>query len=160
MTTLSRWHLCQALVRNFWHHWSDEYVQSLRRYYKNHEKHRNVQEGDVVVLREDNMLPTKWPTARVIETFPGADGLVYVPSESRLRLVYTQDLSSRWQFSYRTVTIETRNSLIYSLYLLGRHGSASLCRDGQKTKWRLQCKYWRSNADISPGGEFYASEDS
>ena len=21
------------------------------------------------------------------------------------------------------------------------HGSASLCRDGQKTKWRLQCKY-------------------
>ena len=25
--------------------------------------------------------------------------------------------------------------------LLGRHGSASLCRDGQKTKWRLQCSY-------------------
>ena len=25
--------------------------------------------------------------------------------------------------------------------ILGRHGSASLCRDGQKTKWRLQCKY-------------------
>ena len=25
--------------------------------------------------------------------------------------------------------------------LLGRHGSASLCRDGQKTKWRLQWKY-------------------
>ena len=23
--------------------------------------------------------------------------------------------------------------------LLGWHGSASLCRDGQKTKWRLQC---------------------
>ena len=44
--------------------------------------------------------------------------------------------------------------------VLGWHGSASLCRDGQKTKWRLQCKYWRSNADISPGGEFYASEDS
>ena len=25
--------------------------------------------------------------------------------------------------------------------LLGRHGSASLCRDGQKTKWRLPWKY-------------------
>ena len=25
--------------------------------------------------------------------------------------------------------------------ILGSHGSASLCRDGQKTKWRLQCKY-------------------
>ena len=27
------------------------------------------------------------------------------------------------------------------MYVLGSHGSASLCRDGQKTKWRLQCKY-------------------
>ena len=26
-------------------------------------------------------------------------------------------------------------------WVLGWHGSASLCRDGQKTKWRLQCKY-------------------
>ena len=25
--------------------------------------------------------------------------------------------------------------------ILGRHGSASLCRDDQKAKWRLQCKY-------------------
>ena len=41
--------------------------------------------------------------------------------------------------------------------LLGRHGSASLCRDGQKTKWRLRMQLL---ADISPGGEFYASEDS
>ena len=37
-----------------------------------------------------------------------------------------------------------------ALWLLGWHGSASLCRDGQKTKWRLQWKYYRSNANISP----------
>ena len=25
--------------------------------------------------------------------------------------------------------------------IIREHGSVSLCRDGQKTKWRLQCKY-------------------
>ena len=25
--------------------------------------------------------------------------------------------------------------------VIREHGSVSLCRDGQKTKWRLQCKY-------------------
>ena len=27
------------------------------------------------------------------------------------------------------------------LCFIREHGSVSLCRDGQKTKWRLQCKY-------------------
>ena len=27
----------------------------------------------------------------------------------------------------------------YVKLLLGTHSSASLCRDGQETKWRLQC---------------------
>ena len=43
---------------------------------------------------------------------------------------------------------------MHYLRILGTHCSASLCRDGQKTKWQLRCKY---NADISPGGQFYAS---
>ena len=28
-----------------------------------------------------------------------------------------------------------------------------------KTKWRLHTMYWRSNADISPGDEFYTTKD-
>ena len=28
-----------------------------------------------------------------------------------------------------------------AIYNIREHGSVSLCRDGQKTKWRLQCKY-------------------
>ena len=29
----------------------------------------------------------------------------------------------------------------------------------EKTRWRLHTMYWRLNADISPGVEFYASLD-
>ena len=36
------------------------------------------------------------------------------------------------------------NLLLEQSYVLGMHGSASLRRDDQKTKWRLQCKYQRS----------------
>jgi len=32
--------------------------------------------GDMVLLKEDNVPPCSWPIARVIEVFPGADGLV------------------------------------------------------------------------------------
>ena len=39
---------------------------------------RNISVGDVVVLHEDNMIPTKWPLGRVIETYSGSDGLVRV----------------------------------------------------------------------------------
>ncbi len=43
MSLLSRWHLCQALVRHFWQRWSDEYISSLRRFTKWHHPTRNVQ---------------------------------------------------------------------------------------------------------------------
>ena len=37
-------------------------------------------------------------------------------------------------------TIEViKTVLSLRLYPIREHGSASLCRDGQKTKWRLQC---------------------
>ena len=74
---LWRWHLYQALVRHFWQRWSTEYI-SLRRYTKWHHPTRNVQVGDVVVLQEDNMVPTKWPLAKVIQTHTGKGGFVRV----------------------------------------------------------------------------------
>ena len=32
-------------------------------------------------------------------------------------------------------------SIVVPQGVIREHGSVSLCRDGQKTKWRLQCKY-------------------
>ena len=78
LSLLWRWHLCQALVCHFWQRWSTEYISSLRRYTKWHHPTRNVQVGDVVVLQEDNMVPTKWPLAKVIQTHTGKDGFVRV----------------------------------------------------------------------------------
>ena len=38
------------------------------------------------------MLPTKWPTARVIETFPGADGLVRTVRVKTSSGIYTRPI--------------------------------------------------------------------
>ena len=69
-----------------------------------------------------------------------------------LNVCICNENSIQWQ-QYRTSN--------YMYHVLGSTVySVSLCRDGQKTKWRLQCKYQRSNADSSPGGEFYAFKHS
>ena len=78
LSLLKRWYLCQSLVRHFWKRWSDEYLSSLRRHNKWKFPSRNVEVGDVVILQEGNLIPTKWPLARVIETHPGKDGFVRV----------------------------------------------------------------------------------
>ena len=49
---------------------------------------KNLAEGDLVILREDNMMPTKWPLARVSRVHPGKDGIARVvtvktPSSTR-----------------------------------------------------------------------------
>ena len=39
---------------------------------------RNLQVGDLVCVREDTLVPTKWPLARVVSGHPGEDGFVRV----------------------------------------------------------------------------------
>ena len=42
------------------------------------QSHRNIEVGDVVILQEDNLIPMKWPLAKVIDTHVGKDCLVRV----------------------------------------------------------------------------------
>ena len=75
-----RWHLCQSLVQHFWKRWSTEYLRLVMKFTKWKHPSRNVQVGDLVCLREDGLVPTTWPLARVVAVYPGSDGLVRVVS--------------------------------------------------------------------------------
>ena len=77
-STLRRWHLCQNLIRHFWKRWSEEYIVELNKYTKWFNKSRNVEVGDIVLLRDVTLFPTRWPLARVIDVHPGRDNLVRV----------------------------------------------------------------------------------
>ena len=78
VTTLRRWNLCQALIRHFWKRWSLDYFSSLRRCSKWHSPSRNLKVGDIVMLREESFVPTKWPLGKIIDLHPGKDGVVRV----------------------------------------------------------------------------------
>ena len=78
VSLLGRWHLCQSLVRHFWSRWSSEYLSTLNKYGKWHHPVKNISIGDIVVVREDGTVPSFWPLAKVVQTYPGKDGLVRV----------------------------------------------------------------------------------
>ena len=78
LSLLRRWHLCQNLAHHFWTRWSKEYLVSLNRLTKWQFPSRNIGVGDVVVLREDGLIPLKWQLAQVMEVHIGRDGIVRV----------------------------------------------------------------------------------
>lgn len=78
LTLLRRWQLCQSLVQKFWNRWSLEYLPILNRHNKWRNPTRNLAVGDLVLLKEDSLVPTKWPLGRVTQVHPGKDRLVRV----------------------------------------------------------------------------------
>lgn len=75
LTVLKRWHLCQGLVKHFWKRWSNEYLHTLQRSSKWQSPSRNLSVGDIVILCEDNTVPSQWPLARIVKTHHGKDGV-------------------------------------------------------------------------------------
>ena len=73
-----KWQLCQALVQHFWDRWHREYLQTLQSRTKWRHPQPNLQKGDIVILKEKKVFACHWPLARIIETYPGRDGLVRV----------------------------------------------------------------------------------
>ena len=84
---------CQNLVWHFWKQWSEEYLTSLNRYNQWHRQSKNLEVGDIVLLKEDNIVPTQWPIARITEVHPGKDGLVRVAMVKTANGIYKRPVS-------------------------------------------------------------------
>lgn len=93
MTTLRRWYLCQSLVRHFWERWRNEYLVALRKYSKWKRPSENFRVGDIVVLKEDNLVTSRWPIARIMKTNQGADGLIRVVTLKTKDGAYTRPVT-------------------------------------------------------------------
>ena len=73
---LKRWYQCQAVMHHFWYRWSQEYLQTLQTRAKWQQIQPNLKTGDIVVFQPKDNFACRWPLAKVIETYPGDDGLV------------------------------------------------------------------------------------
>ena len=93
ISIICHWHLCETLVRHFWRRWQEEYLTSLWKYSEWRKPNKNLEIGDVVVLREGNTMPSQWPIARIVEVHQGRDGLVRVVKLRTESGVYTRPLT-------------------------------------------------------------------
>ena len=66
------------LTRHFWKRWSSDYFASLRKFTKWHSPTRNYKVSDVVLIQEDNLVPTKWPLGKIVSVHPGKDDIIRV----------------------------------------------------------------------------------
>lgn len=80
LNRLTRWQLVQRMHQDFWRVWSRDYLNTLQQRYKWQEGKTDVEVGDVVVLRKENLPPLQWLMGRITEVHPGTDGRVRVVS--------------------------------------------------------------------------------
>ncbi|CAG9124569.1 unnamed protein product [Plutella xylostella] len=73
-----RWQLIQAMNKQIWKCWSNDYLQQLQARSKWRTPIENIKKDDVVVIREDNIPPGRWAIGRVIEIHPGKDNHIRV----------------------------------------------------------------------------------
>lgn len=78
VSSLTRWQLVQKMRNDFWRRWHREYLTRMQQRPKWVSKSSNLEKGNLVLIIEDNLPPTRWVLGRVLEIHPGQDGLVRV----------------------------------------------------------------------------------
>ncbi|XP_066256304.1 uncharacterized protein [Euwallacea similis] len=72
---LSVFQRIQLIKQHFWKRWSKEYISELQQRVKWKTQQQDVQEGVLVLVKEDNLPPSKWRMGRIVAVHPGRDGV-------------------------------------------------------------------------------------
>ncbi|XP_026003932.1 uncharacterized protein LOC113009687 [Astatotilapia calliptera] len=71
-----QWKRVQSLANSFWHRWRKEYLSTLQCRRKWHSTRPNLQQGDVVLLKDPLVKRNQWPIGVIAKVHPSSDGLV------------------------------------------------------------------------------------
>ena len=71
-----RWRRVQYLANLFWSRWKKEYLVVMQERRKWQHPQRNLIEGDIVIIREENVPRNAWSLALVVQVEQDAEGLV------------------------------------------------------------------------------------
>ena len=74
--TRKRWRRVQYLANMFWERWKKEYLQLLQVRPKWSQPQRNIEVGDIVLLKEDQLIRGQLRLAKVVDVLPSRDNLV------------------------------------------------------------------------------------
>ncbi|XP_047997265.1 uncharacterized protein LOC125234887 [Leguminivora glycinivorella] len=74
----TRYKRIELLRQQFWERWRREFMAELQQRVKWKTNQRGIQLGDLVLLKEDNLMPLQWRMGRVIHLYKGPDGVCRV----------------------------------------------------------------------------------
>ena len=130
---LKKWNQCQAVVQHFWARWSREYLNTLQTRTKWQKTKPNLKTGDIVIYKPKDNFACRWPIAKVVQTYPGEDGLVRVvliqPTSGEVRKRPVTKLS----LIYREDDQPQTTSTVASPGSMSRQGSPSPGQEGSTT---------------------------
>ncbi|XP_039230206.1 uncharacterized protein LOC120321532 [Drosophila yakuba] len=109
LSCLRRWRLVSSVRQTFWRRWSREYVLGLQVRGKWHKEKANVEEGQLVVVAEDNLLPQQWLLGRIVATHAGEDGKVRASTLGGVMEPSSGGRSTSWRRCRFVEAVETFN---------------------------------------------------
>ncbi|XP_067380596.1 uncharacterized protein [Channa argus] len=71
-----QWKRVQHLANMFWDRWRCEYLFTLQTRSKWQQNRPNIKEGDLVLLKDDQVQRNEWPMALISKAIPDSDGKV------------------------------------------------------------------------------------
>lgn len=75
MNRLTRWQLLQRMHQDFWSRWHNEYLTTLSQRLKWTKSSQAVTVDQLVIIKDELTHPLRWRFGRIIELFPGRDGI-------------------------------------------------------------------------------------
>lgn len=70
--------MLERLRHQFWKRWTQEVLSDMQQRVKWRIKGRNVQIGDIVLVKDDQLPPLQWLLGRITKLYPGPDGITRV----------------------------------------------------------------------------------
>ncbi|XP_057310467.1 uncharacterized protein LOC130648433 [Hydractinia symbiolongicarpus] len=89
-----RWRAVQVASNMFWNRWRKEYLPSLTTRAKWNTNDDQIKEGDLVIVRDQNVLKNHWPLGRIAKIFPGSDGINRIAEVKTADGIYNRPIRS------------------------------------------------------------------
>ncbi|XP_062537976.1 uncharacterized protein LOC134206287 [Armigeres subalbatus] len=92
-SSLSRWQRVQCYLQIIWRKWSTSYLSDLQNRTKWIVEKKNLAVDTMVLLKDENQPPLRWPLGRIVEIHHGNDGNVRVVKVRTQDGLYTRAVS-------------------------------------------------------------------
>ena len=91
-TPANRYKLVTQMRNHFWKIWSKDYLSNLQQLHRWRFPRANIEIGNIVLIKDEQLPPTKWALAKVEKVHYGQDGKVRVAEVKSSKGIFTRPI--------------------------------------------------------------------